>query len=147
MVKNRNAYTEVLEILNHVKIEDYNKIPKDVIDAMQVNSNIYYNFKYNKNIEFSEQKISEDAKYILAILFERYWATEVQKDKIKKYRKNKLQSLEKEKLTKYNYQDIFRNKGDKINNTPNNQNLIMIEYEENWIQKLIKKVRKIFLRK
>ena len=37
-----NAYSEVLEVLNHMSKEDYNKIPKDMIDMFQINCNNEY---------------------------------------------------------------------------------------------------------
>lgn len=39
-----NAYSEVLEILRYVSIDDYNKIPKKHIEFFENNSNKNYDF-------------------------------------------------------------------------------------------------------
>ena len=67
-----NAYSEVLEVLNHMSKEDYNKIPKDMLEMFQTNCNNEYQFRYDLNKEFEEQGISKRAKLILAILFRDY---------------------------------------------------------------------------
>lgn len=37
-----NAYSEVLEILKYVSEEEYNKIPKELIDVYEKNANKLY---------------------------------------------------------------------------------------------------------
>lgn len=46
MVDNKYAiaYSEILEILKHIPIEDYNKIPKDKIEIFETYANKEYNF-------------------------------------------------------------------------------------------------------
>ena len=48
-IKYANAYSEVLEILKYISIEDYNKIPKEKIELFKTNANYDYSFKYNQN--------------------------------------------------------------------------------------------------
>ena len=36
-IQKNKAYTQVLEILNHIKLEDYYKLPKEIIKALEVN--------------------------------------------------------------------------------------------------------------
>jgi len=81
-IKYANAYTEVLEILKYISIEDYNKIPKNKIELFQTNANNDYYFTYNPEKTLSEQNVSKIAKGIIAILFRDYWATDIQKEKI-----------------------------------------------------------------
>ena len=50
-----NAYSEVLEVLNHMSKDDYDKIPKDMIEMFHANCNKEYQFRYDLNKEFAEQ--------------------------------------------------------------------------------------------
>lgn len=50
----------------------------------------------------------DDTKYILFGLFEKFGATELQKEKIKAFRNNYYNQLEQEKSEKYNPNDIFK---------------------------------------
>ena len=105
-----NAYTEVLEILKYISIEDYNKIPKSKIELFRTNANKDYIFNYNPNKTLDEQNVSKIAKEIIAILFRDYWATDVQRDKIMKKQNFDRQKLEEEKREKYNPDDLFKKK-------------------------------------
>lgn len=80
-IKYANAYSEVLEILKYIPVEDYNKIPKNKIELFKTNANNDYSFKYNPNKTLDEQNVSKTAKAIIAILFRDYWATEIQRKK------------------------------------------------------------------
>ena len=116
-IKYANAYSEVLEILKYIPIEDYDKIPKNRINLFKTYANNDHTFCYDITKTLEEQNVSKTAKAIIAILFRDYWATEIQKEKIitkqnydrkqleeKKTEKqnNDRQSLEEKKKEKYN---------------------------------------------
>ena len=141
-VEYANAYSEVLEILRYVSIDDYNKIPKEQIDFFENNSNTDYDFFFNPYKTLDEQNVSKRAKAIIAIIFKEYWATDIQKEKIIAKQKYDRMKLEKEKQTRYNSNDIFKNK--KIENIENStETFAMIEYRETFLDKIIKKIKKI----
>ena len=77
-----NAYSEVLEILKYVSEEEYNKIPKELIEVYEKNANKQHKFKYDSSQTLDEQEVSIITKGIIAILFRDYWATEMQKENI-----------------------------------------------------------------
>ena len=52
-----NAYSEVLEILRYVSIDDYNKIPKKQIEFFENNSNKDYDFFYNLYKTLDKQNV------------------------------------------------------------------------------------------
>ena len=56
--KYARAYTEVLEILNHIPKEEYNVIPKNEIEFYKSNCDKNYTYVYDENIELKDQKIS-----------------------------------------------------------------------------------------
>ena len=108
-----NAYTEVLEILKYVKKEDYEKIPKEIINIFKKQSNKNYNFKFDITKKINDQEILYKTKIILAILFRDYWATDRQKEIILSKEKFDRSLIENEKREKYNPDKLFI---DKTNN-------------------------------
>lgn len=78
------AYTEVLEILKHLPIEEYSKIPQNKINFYKSNADKNYNYIINPNIDLSKQYISKEANAILVTLFRDYFATEKQKETLNK---------------------------------------------------------------
>ena len=143
-----NAYTEVLEILSKMSKNDYNKIPRDMIQVFEIYSNKEYSFEYDFKKDFDQQGISKRAKLILAILFRDYWANDNQREKIIAKQNYDRQKLEEEKRKIYNT-DIFKNKennieADGIDNISEQVNMIQYEHKESIIKKIINKLKSIF---
>lgn len=153
MVKNisieyANAYREVLEILSKISKNDYNKIPRDMIQVFEIYSNKEYAFEYDLKKDFDQQGISKRAKLILAILFRDYWANDNQREKIISKQNYDRQKLEEEKRKIYNT-DIFKNKEnniktDGIDNISEQVNMIQYEHKELIIKKILNKLKSIF---
>lgn len=139
-----NAYKEVIEILKHVSKEDYDKIPKDKIELFETNANKNFNFTYDINKTLDEQNVSKKAKTIIAILFRDYWATDIQREKIKAKEQHDRKLKEEKSRELYNPDNIFK-KDEKMenNNTPAEEKLI-IPYKESFIKKLFNKIRNFF---
>lgn len=102
-----NAYTEVLEILKYIPLEDYNKVPEETINMFEVNQNFGHEFMYNPDKTLEEQGVSKLARKIIAVLFKKYWATPEQRMKLEQYDSQK----QAEARTNYNNgkEDIFYN--------------------------------------
>lgn len=111
-IKYSNAYSEVLEILKYIPLEEYDKIPKTKIELFETNANNNYAFNYDQNKTLNEQAVSKIAKGIIAILFRDYWATQIQKEKIVAKQNYDRQKLEQEK--RYNLDNLFKNKNKKL---------------------------------
>lgn len=142
-----NAYSEVLEILKHISIEDYNKVPKKKIELFQTNANSNHTFTYNPTKTLDEQNVSKTAKGIIAILFRDYWATDIQREKILAKQNYDRQKLEKEKRKKYNSDNIFKsNKSTNYNEIKEEKSLVEIK-EEKWYKKLLSLIKGFFKRK
>lgn len=143
-----NAYSEVLEILNYIPREDYNKISKDMIKLFRTNKNKEYNFSYDVNKTLTEQNVSKKAKTIIAILFRDYWATEQQREKILAKERYDMEQWEKEKREKYNPNNIFK-KFEKIEQNENIEsnkisNLPVEVKKEKFYKKIINIIKKVF---
>ena len=153
--KYRIAYSEVLEILKHIPIEDYNKIPKNEIELFELYADNEYIFDYNINKTLDEQNVSDIAKGIIILLYRDYWATDTQREKILAKEKYDILQLEKVKQEKYNSHDIFK-KRDKKYEAPKenineyeiknniNSNLPIEVNERSIYRKMINLLKKIF---
>ena len=136
-----NAYKEVLIILDNLIKEDYDKIPKEYIEFLKSNCNNEYEFYYNNSKTFEEQELLDDTKYILFGLFEKFGATEIQKEKIKNFKDNYFRKIEEEIREQYNPDDIFKKVNTNIKTTiietsENNSNTKLIKYKETFFTKL-----------
>ena len=146
-----NAYKEVLVILDNLIKEDYDKIPKEYIEFLTANCNKDYEFYYDNSKTFEDQELLDDTKYILFGLFEKFGATELQKEKIKAFKNSYYMKMEEEKKEKYNV-DIFQNRNNfkQVNNIEEDTNknvLALMEYKDSIIKKIINKIKSIFSRK
>lgn len=142
-IQKNKAYTQVLEVLNFIKVEDYYKVPKELICALEKNKDEEDKFIYDSSKDFLDQDVSSEAKLILAIFFKRYWATDEQKQKIRSYEINKMSEIEEEKK-KIFPQNVISDKiaQEKIEEKKKNQ-LAIIE-KRNWFKNFISKIRAMF---
>ena len=104
-----------------------------------------YNFKIDPTKALEEQKLSKEAKAIIANIFKKYWATDYQKAKIIAKEKQDIAQIEKEKSKKYNPDDIFKNRKQNISTAENSNNTVaIIEYKESILKKIINKIKLLF---
>lgn len=146
MVDNKYAiaYSEVLEILKHIPLEDYNKIPKTKIELFKTNADNEYTFNYDPSKTLEEQNVSNITKGIIILLFRDYWATEIQRNKIIAKQNYDRMKLEEKK---YNPDNIFINhyKNSFTDNTENNQELALIKTNNmKWYKKIWKLIKDFF---
>ena len=139
------AYVEVLEIISHFSEEDFKKTPKSEIDFYNENKDNEYEFKINPNIDLNEQNISREANAILVALYRDYFATENQKQILEKLLKQNEQKEEEKKREKYNPDDIFK-KDKEDSKIENNNEILPIEIEEKWYQKILDFFRGLFVK-
>lgn len=139
------AYSEVLEILKHIPIGEYNKVPQDMIQMFKMNASNESHFAYNSNKTLQEQNVSETARTIIAILFRDYWTSNEQKEKILS-----VQNAERERIKreKYNPDNIFKTKNITTNEQiPSSEETSMVVVnEEKWYKKLFSFIKGIFYR-
>ena len=145
MFEQRNfskACSEVIEILNYVPKEDYDKIPKYIVDGFNDNRDINYNYdisNYYKDIMMYETQV------ILAVLFRDYWGTQEQREKIEKYEKYKLQLIEKDKSKQYNSSKLFKKETKQEDiKSANESTLLVVNNKESFFSKLINKIKYFF---
>lgn len=149
-IRYANAYSEVLEILKYIPIEDYNKIPQSKIEVFEKNKNKEYKFVYNPNKTLEEQNVSEGGQAIIGLLFRDYWATDTQKEKIIEKQNYDRQVIEKQKSKGYNSNNIFKRnniydiKEVSNQNIVDNSNLTIYVKKQKIFQKIIIYIKKFF---
>lgn len=129
-----NAYSEVLEILKYISKEDLSKIPKELVNVYEENSNKDYNFYYNSQKTLDEQNVLEETKIIIAILYRDYWATNEERMEIMKRQQNARQKIEEEKSKNYDIENIFENRN---NFRENEVTLPVLIKKKKWYEKFV----------
>ena len=142
--KYRKAYKEVMVVLGLFSKEDLDKIPRNVIDVIEKNSDENYNFMMD---EFDENLLLDETKALLVIIYRDYFATNEEKEIMNK--KFELDTKKaKDELSFNEDQNSFeikykRNKKElekleKISNLP-------IEVEKiKWYVKFINIIKRLF---
>ena len=141
MTKYKNAYTEVYEIIKQLDEEEYNKIPSEVIKAIEENRNTEYEFDLDEDIELKDQELLPETKAILFNIFRDYLSTPEQKEKIIKMQAEERLKNEQKKAKQYN-SDLFANK-QKVQSVER-EHIELIEYKENIFKRIFNKIRQFF---
>ncbi len=139
------AYTEVLEILKYIPKSEYNKIPKEIIENMQLNSDKEYKYEITNFDNFQNQNMLNETEAILAVIFRDYWATPYQKERIKEKELSEEIKNEKQKREEYNPDSIFKDRlNNKQNETKIDNNLPIEVKKDNFFIALIKHIKNLF---
>lgn len=150
IVDYRKRLVEVDEILSYLDEEEYEKIPKEVIQAIKDNKDNEYTWKYDETKELKDQDVSKDTIAILSYLNMEYLLNEKQKKVMEQIHQMNEDKLEKEKREKYKAEDLFKNKD--VNDKKLNQEEEIQETEsdliptnkEGFFRKLINKIKSFF---
>ena len=140
------AFAEVCVVLNYLNENDYNKIPKNIIDALEENRDTEYNFFIDESIPFYEQNLLEETKAILFNLYRDYLADSVMKEKIMQYQREEEYISEKIKQEKYKHNNMFEEKQVCLtnNNVKNAEQVMLVKYKNNFFTNIIKKIKKLW---
>ena len=169
--KYAKAYTEVIEILKHIPKEEYDKIPETEIQFYENNCDKNYKYVYDENKTIKEQPISREANAVIISIYMNYFANEKQKGIINEILKQNSITAENEKKEKYDTNNIFSKENNINSNNTNNQNnsengssiedssnendkkdtsenlpIEINDKKENFIKKIINKIKKMFVK-
>ena len=136
------AYSEILEILKHISKKEQEKVPSNMIKMFKANASENSNFAYNPKKTLQEQNVSEIAISIIAILYRDYWATKEQKQKILNYQNRER---EKYKAEKYDGNNIFKKKNEIKPTIANAEKYPVVVKKQNFIQRIIGKIKKLII--
>lgn len=143
----REAYVEVLEILDNMDSKYVKKIPKKLIQFFEANSSKEYKFQLVKNIPFEEQKLNNITISVLAMLNLNYWckSEEHKKELLKKYYDNEMKYQEKI-MEQYSTEKMF-NRERKIKDVyekAETNKVPQIYKEQKWYHSILEFIKKLF---
>lgn len=96
------AATEVLEILNYVEDEEFNKIDKTFINMLEKCKDENYEFKINENDDFDSLVLTQKTNDLLAYIYRKYWANEEEKKEFDELLMKKDDDNKSESINEYN---------------------------------------------
>lgn len=131
------ACTEVLEVLKILPEEEYNKIPLNEINNLESKKDKNYKFSIDKSVPLDKINISKKAYAIILVLWEKYFASNNQKQKLYDILKDNYQKEELKKA-QYSYNNLFPKK-EKLEVT----SMVPVK-KEKWYKKIYEFLRKIF---
>lgn len=131
---NEKACNEVLVLLKMLPEAELKKIPEAEIKFLKEHRDVNYNFSVNPEVPINEVNISRKAKAILVVLWKKYFATDIQKQKLDKILQENSIKEEQKKQEEYQYSDMFKNNTQKIINLPT-------VIEEKWYEKVWNKIK------
>ena len=105
-----------------------------------------YNPKINFDDENWKNKINNDTKAILALIYRDYIVDTEKRNKLIQEEKAQREIYEKELREKYNPDEIFKNRTVKEDEVINNNQLIEVK-EAPWYKKIIESILRIFGRR
>lgn len=142
----QQAFSEVNEILSYLSKENYNKIPKEVIDAIEENKDDDYVFFIDTTIPFEEQEILEESKAILFNIYKDYLSNDEIKDKIIELQKEEQIVKESINSSNIHLNDLFPKKPEKDIEVEvkTETALIQIDNNKNIFIKILEKIKNIF---
>ena len=153
MNNRNNAYTEVYTILQDLNEKEYEKIPPEVIEAIEKNRNVDYEYELDNELELKEQQMLPETKAILFNLFRDYLATPEQKAKIIRMQNEARQKNELKKQQMYNV-DVFANKQKENmideqskslqNEEVPSETMEIVEYKESIFKRILNKIKSFF---
>lgn len=131
---NEKACNEVLVLLKMLPEAELKKIPEAEIKFLEEHRDVNYNFSVNPEVPINEVNISRKAKAILVVLWKKYFATDIQKQKLDKILQENSMKEEQKKQEEYQYSNMFKNNTQKIINLPT-------VIEEKWYEKVWNKIK------
>ena len=147
MVDLNKRLAEVDVILNYLSQENYQKIPKEIIQAIKENMDKDYIWEYDKSKELEDQDVSRDTIAFLSYINMEYLLDEKQKEYMEKMYESNERKLEEEKAKQYSVDDIFKRKSiekEQIINTEETQENALVVYKENFFKKIFTKIKNFF---
>ena len=147
MEKYADALAEVDIILDYLIEEDYEKIPKEIIQIVEKYKNEDYIFEYDETKELKEQELLPETKAILYNFFRDYLATPEQRKKIQKWQQEDRIKAEIKKQEEYEYKSLFNGKEKNVKKIETNiqqNNKELIQYKERLFDKIINWLKNFF---
>lgn len=143
MNKYANTFKEASVILEYLAEEDYEKIPKELINVINENKNDAYEYEMNDELDLDEQPMLPETKALLFNIFRDYLSTPEQKEKIIQMQKEDMAKLKQKKSEEFekSMQNSQTFKFNEAEVETTKETLAMVEYEkEGFWKRLLNKM-------
>ncbi len=140
----RKAYSEIDEFLSLLKEEQRNKIPQKLREFFNEEKDKQYTKGISVDKDIKNQNLMEETLAIIALLNLQYWCEdEAERQRLKDvYAKNEKLWQDAFQI-KFDSDEIFK-KNVVVTKHQEETNTQMVEYKESVINRLIKKIKKLF---
>ena len=104
------ALVEVEVILSYTDKELVKKIPKSFWKFLEEHKDKHYTFEINEELPLEKQKIKEETKSLMALIYKDYFCTPEEKKEYNELLKYNQKKKEDEIAEKYSYDNLFKRK-------------------------------------
>lgn len=141
----RKVFSEIDSFLSIIGEKYRNKIPKKLQEMYKMKKEEGYNPKYTLEIPLEKQDIRRETIAMIGLLHLNYWCeNEEEKKELQRLFNDNENKYQEEMRMKYNPDNIFKRKLEKEN--IKKQEINIVEYKENFYQKILKLIMKLFHR-
>lgn len=154
--KYSEAAVEVLDILNHMGKEDFEKVPTKFITMLEESASKDYVCELDYSKRLIEMDLSEETKALLGVMFRNYWCSEERREAYENKISENETKLQEELRTKYNPDNIFSKPSIEENSSVDSNETVssetvtetgIVEIEEKSIfKRILNKIISIFKR-
>lgn len=150
MIDYNKRLVEVDEILKHLSQTDYDKIPREIKDAIQEEKDKEYKWKYDDTKKLKEQDVSDDTIAILSYINMEYLLNDEQKEFVEKLHKindKNKPNMQVLNQMQYSNQELFAKEPKSIENKKENLKPTELqEYKESFLKKFLNKIKNMFIK-
>lgn len=136
------AYSEVYEILKYIPLEQYNKVPKEVINVFKTKRDKSYKVKINPALPLESQNLQRKTLILLSVLNLDYWCQEEEREEIL----NIYWQNEKARKNEQDEYIVFGNGNSAVAASDVGTDLVVYR-EASMLEKILIKIKHIFKRK
>ena len=143
------AISEILEILDHTRQEDIDKIPVKFLEFLKNNALETYKPSLDFNKPLKEMNLNVKTIGILSIINRKYWCNDNQRKEFDNKLKENETIFQQKIQIKYNTDNLFKNRKTDINsnNDIKTEETAIIEYKQkNFLKKILDKIKNLFNR-
>lgn len=139
------AMAETLHYLKGISQNDVDKIPNKFITFLESNASQDYKCEFDYTRPLKELKLKKETSGLIAMICLNYWCeTEEQKNNLKKHLDENEKRYQEELRKKYNMDDIFYKKVEKITENIDIDRLPIKVEQENIFKRVFNRIMKFF---
>lgn len=139
------SFCEVYDILQHLDIKLYRKIPKSFIKFIDENRDKEYKVNIDYYNSINNQNLQRGTRIILSVIYRDYLCSKEKRDKLINNDKIELKNKKEILNEKYSVDNIFKNRKHIIEATKT-ENVSMLKYKKSLFSKILNKIEKILKR-